>query len=438
MKVRLRQLWYHVTTSLWFIPGCLAVVAIAASFAMVSLDHYLPKEITLTVRWIYSGGPDSAIAILSAIASSTATVAGVVFSIIVVALTLASSQFGPRLLNNFLSDRVNQAVLGVYVATFIYSLLVLRTIRQLDEFVPHLSITVAILMSLASFFFLIFFIHHISSSIKADNIIDLVEKDLERIIEELFPNQIGLKKEGEAQDVPVLPKSFDEQAITIRARGTGYVQVVDLKKLIAIARDSDLILSLKYRSGDFVTMGTPLAKVWTSGAVPEELERQMNGQFILGRQRTPVNDIELCINQLVEIAIRALSSGVNDTFTAITCIDRLGGALAKLAGREMPGPYHYDDDGTLRIIAVPLTFAGIVEAACNLIRQDANISVMIRLLETLSTVASLATTDERREILLRQARMIVWDAKRRSIAPEDLHDILDRYKVIQQTAGAVN
>ena len=401
MKVRLRQLWYHATASLWFIPVCLAVAAIALSFAMIALDTALTAETVRKLSWIYSGGPEGSISILSAIASSTVTVAGVVFSITVVALTLASSQFGPRLLNNFMRDRINQAVLGIFIATFLYCLLVLRTIRRDDPFVPHLAITLGILLSLASFFFFIYFIHHIASSIKADNIIALVEKDLEKIMDELFPDPIG--EGGQTPDDDALPQAFEEKAATIPARGAGYVQAVDTQSVIDLARESDLLVRLEYRPGDFVTKGAALARVWPPEAASEELTARLNNQFILGRQRTPVQDVELCVNQLVEIAIRALSPGINDTFTAIICVDRLGAALSRLAGRTIPSPMRRDQDGALRVVAYPMTFTGAVNAAFNCIRQDANIPVMIRLLEIPGRPSpARATTEEQRQALLRQ------------------------------------
>ncbi len=434
MKVRLRHLWYHVTASFWFIPSGVAVTAIAASFGMIALDELLAKATLQKLGWIYSGGPESSISVLSAIASSTVTVAGVVFSITVVALTLASSQFGPRLLGNFMRDRTNQAVLGIFIATFLYCLLVLRSIRREEPFVPHLAITLGIILALLSFFYVIYFIHHVASSIQADNIIAMVERDLERITDDLYPEDIG---HGPATgNEEARHRELSETFGKVASTGTGYVQAVDADSIMAIARERDIVVQLEFRPGDFMTQSADLARVWPADAASEDLAGDLNGQFILGRQRTPVQDIEMCINQLVEIAIRALSPGINDTFTAIVCIDRLGAALCRLAGRTIPSPYRYDQDGHLRIIAYPTSFPGAVDAAFNLIRQNANIPVMIRLLETINTIAGRTRNPEDRQALLRQARMVLWTAEHREMPPDDLRDIRERYDTFMRAIGA--
>lgn len=433
MNIRLRHLWYHITASFWFLPSCMALGAVAASGAMIALDRVLNKgELLQQVGWIYSGGPDGSISVLSAIAGSTVTVAGVVFSITMVALTLASSQFGPRLLGNFMRDQVNQAVLGLFIGTFLYCLTVLPAIRRDPPFVPHLSITIGILLALACFFFVIYFIHHVAASINADNIIALVESDLERITDSLFPEEME-EETGRPHGGPTnLPRDFRRRAVAAPATDTGYVQAMDTTGLLSLATEEELIVRLEYRPGDFIIKGTPLARVWPPTADVEALTPRLNNQFILGRLRTPVQDIELCINQIVEIALRALSPGINDTFTAITCIDRLGAALSRLAGRRLPSPAHHDDDGNLRLISPSTTFQGAVDAAFNLIRQNANVPVMIRLLETLRAIASQAASAHQLQALLRQAKMIVWDARRRDIAPEDLRDILARYEALSR------
>lgn len=435
MKIRLRHLWYHVTASFWFIPSLVATTAIASSFGMIALDGLLAKTMLQKFGWIYSGGPESSISVLSAIASSTVTVAGVVFSITVVALTLASSQFGPRLLGNFMRDRTNQIVLGIFIATFLYCLLILRSIRRDEPFVPHLAITLGIFLALLSFFYVIYFIHHVASSIKAENIIALVERDLERITDELYPENIGNETKTGDAEAPYRPQELLEAYGTIAAAGTGYVQAVDADRIMSIARERDIAVLLKVRPGDFLTEGEVLARVWPADAASGDLAASLNSQFILGRQRTPVQDIEMCINQLVEIAIRALSPGINDTFTAIVCIDRLGSALCRLASRAIPSPYRYDQEGSLRIIAYPTSFPGAVDAAFNLIRQNANIPVMIRLLETLGSIAGRTLESEKRHALIRQARMVMWTAERREMPPDDLGDIKARFEITMQACG---
>jgi uncharacterized membrane protein len=411
----------------------MAVVAMMTSFLMIALDTTLEGGSVVKLGWVYSGGPEGSMSLLSAIASSMVTVAGVTFSITIVSLTLASSQFGPRLLNNFMRDRGNQVVLGIFISTFVYCLLVLRTIRTDDPFVPHISITFGIILALLSFFFLIYFIHHIATSIQAEHVITLVWKDLERMTDLLYPEELG-HGQGEADlRKDEAPPGFSAGAMSIECLGTGYVQSVDAEGIMEIAKERDLIFRLEHGPGDFVIKGTCLALVWPGSSASEDLAGALNDKFYLGRQRTPVQDLQFCIEQLVEVAIRALSPGINDTFTAIACIDRLSAGVFRLAGRRIPSPYRYDDNDRLRVIAYPLTFSGYVGSAFNLIRQNANIAVIIRLLESLNTIAGSTENREYLKVLYKHARMVKWEGEKRDIAQEDLADILARYEMVRRT-----
>ena len=334
MKSRLANLWETLSASLWFVPALMTLVAVGLALGGIALDDIIRHG----SGWAYGGGPEGAREVLSAIASSMITVAGVAFSVTIVALTLASQQFGPRLLRNFMRDRGNQVVLGTFIATFTYSLMVLRTIRSNgSEFVPQVSVTLAMVLALTSLAVLIYFIHHAAVTIQAPEVIAMVAEDLTQGIDRLFPEALGRPPtEGEHDLKPEFTGEFERVAEAIPCRETGYLQSIENDRLMALASENDLIFLLPCRPGDFIIEGNDLMQVKPSGRIDPELADQLCKCFILGDERTHIQDIEFSIHQLVEIAVRALSPGINDPITAMNCIDRLAAALCRLAQRSMP------------------------------------------------------------------------------------------------------
>jgi len=435
MKTRLLNLWESLRTSFWFIPALMVFSAIGLSFVMVAIDRWGELAAYRIFGLLYTGGPEGARSILSTIAGSMITVAGVVFSITIVALTLASSQFGSRLLRNFMQDRGNQVVLGTFIATFIYCLLVLRSVRTVGTqvFVPSISVTFAIVLALANVGILIYFIHHVSTSIQADHVISTVYHELEEQMQRLFPEELGHESE-ESENKRVRPQPEEggyHQADHIAASKSGYLQAIDSSGLLDIAKENDFLIYLQHRPGEFIVAGSTLVVVKCTEQIDESLAGQIINLFIVGAQRTPEQDAEFAIHQLVEVAIRALSPGINDPFTAMACIDRLGSALCYLSNRAFPSPYRYGDEGKLRVIAKPVTFAGITNAAFDQIRQygRSSVAVTIRLLETLKMIAAQVRHPDQREAIFRQANMI----KRTSNEiPEkyDREDVEKRYQAL--------
>nr|MBA3387048.1 DUF2254 domain-containing protein [Chthoniobacterales bacterium] len=345
MKTFLSAWLERLRTSYWFIPTLLAAAATALSFLTVHADTLMNAKWVRVTGWIWAGGPEGARTVLATIAGSTITVAGVVFSVTIVSLTLASSQFGPRLLRTFLNDRGTQLVLGVFVSTFLYCLLVLRTIRGTDaaNFVPFLSVTVGLLFAVASVAFLIFFVHHVSTSILADNLIARVATELREGIDRLYPEDAGRGGVRDAEPTEDdLPPRFAEEAEAVAAKASGYIDAIAMENLLALAKEEDLILRLCHRPGDFVAEGATLVWLWPGAKSNEKIRARLCSAFYFGKERTRTQDLEYSIGQLVEVAVRALSPGINDPFTAMTCIDWLGDALIRLAGREIPSAWRYD------------------------------------------------------------------------------------------------
>lgn len=411
MRAPLLKYWDYLRSSFWFLPSLMAAGAVALAFAVVAMDESMTDPWLKRQDWVYTGGAGGASAVLQTIAGSMITIAGVVFSLTLVALSLASSQFGPRLLRNFMRDTANQMVLGTFVATFLYCLLVLRTLRHSGDhvFVPHLAVTLGVMFALASLWVLIYFIHHVSVSIQADEIVARVGGELNEEVERLFPETLGEPPSHPHEDRQGIPAGFDAQAGTIASAQDGYLQLIDERTLMQLATREKILLRMERRPGHYVVRGSPLVRVWPGDRINGDLCDQVNTAFVLGGQRTAVQDIEFAIHQLVEIALRALSPGVNDPFTAITCVDRLSSALSQLAQRKMPSAWRYDSQHPLRVVACPVTFPGILDTALNQIRQHArnSVAVTIRLLETITVIAHVAGRMEDRTALRRHADMIV-------------------------------
>lgn len=344
---------------------------------------------------------------LSTLAGAQITLAGLSFSITIVALTVASQQFGPRLMRNFMRDFGNQVVLGTFVSSFVYSVLVQGQIRGGDEatWVPSLSLAVAVAFALSSLGVLIYFIHHVSASIQASALIAAVGDEIDAAIDTLFPEQVGEEEEGDCDEQADLVTPVGG-GHCIRGSRVGHLQAIDLEGLMALASERDLVVRLDCRPGDHLVAGSPVATVWPHG--DDALEQAVNETLIVGRQRTSVQDLEYSIDQLVEIAVRALSPGINDPFTAMACADRLTASLCVLARRRTPSPMRRDEDGQLRLIARPWTFQGALGAAFDQIRQAArgNAAVSIRLVEVLALLADRARRSADLAAICRQASMI--------------------------------
>lgn len=431
MKTKLLYYSDLLRTSFWFLPSMMVVGSIVLALGMIQLDQRMPGRADAEWFLVYNGGAEGARSVLSTIAGSMITVAGVVFSITIVALTLASSQFGPRLLRNFIRDRSNQFVLGTFIAAYLYCLLVLRTIRGGDEngFVPGISVIVGVLLAVAGLAVLIYFIHHVAIAIQADTVVMHVSHELHRTIDRLFPEELGKSIDRDRPQNDACLPDFDRQAATVHIAESGYIVAIDSEQLLGAAGTHQVVLKLLCRPGHFMILGDPLCKVVPEAAASEELESEIREAVQLGSERTALQDVEFCVDQLVEVAVRALSPGVNDPFTAITCIDRLGSALCRIVEREIPSPYRHDDDKRLRVIAYPVTPGNLLDAAFNQIRQYGGSSpaILIRLLENLRAIALRTTRDEDLEAVARHAESVLHAAKGIT-DPGDCKAIHERYE----------
>ena len=434
MQERLREFTGSLTTGFWFIPGLMAAVSIVLSVVTIAIDRSIDWDVSGDSPLIYGGTPEGARALTATIAGSMITVAGVVFSITIAALVLASSQFGPRLLRNFIRDIGNQLVLGTFIAAFAYCLVVMRSIKGGDEdaFVPQVSVSVALLFAMGGLVVLIYFIHHVASSIQVTNVILSVSRDLQRSIRRLVPEGWAIESDGDLAEDDEAAWTSDSRAVV--ASASGYVQAMNLKALLDLASERDLSIRVEYHPGRFVLEGTPLVLARPADRVSYRVERQMQRAIKIGPVRTPHQDVEFAIDQLVEIAVRALSPGINDPFTAISCVDQLGASLVEVVERPPPARVVRSEDGQVRIIAPHAGFSSIVDAAFNQIRQygGGSAAVTMRLLETITAVIRRTQTEEQRLELLRHARMIERGSHGGLRDESDREDVQERYAEVRR------
>jgi uncharacterized membrane protein len=403
MKARLLRISGQLRESYWFVPTVMAFGALLLALAMIYVDSHFGSTWMDGLPWLYAARPDGARSLLSSIGGSMIGVAGTTFSVTIAAVVYASGQYGPRLLSNFMSDRGNQVTLGTFIATFLYSMIVLRTIRSPGEngadmqaFVPQLAVLVAVILVLCSIAVLIFFIHHVPMRIHINSVIEQVGERLIAEIDNRFPVFVG-KPLQEIQDDPRIPAAFRpdasrelyERLSAIRAQDTGYIQLIDEETLIRTAAQHGLAVRLHYQSGDFAHCGSVLAQAWPAEQAGEDAVKALRGAFAMGSRRTALQDLRFLIDELVEIAARALSPGVNDPFTANSCLDWIGAALSDLARRDLPSRMRADDDDILRVIAHPQTFAGFVDRAFGALAQYASADMIAgqRFLGTIGDVA---------------------------------------------------
>ncbi len=440
---RLRSILDSLRSSLWFVPALMVVSAAALGLGLVEIDANLDR-MRLQERWprLFGAGAAGARGVLETIAGSIITIAGVAFSITIVALTLASSQYTSRILRNFMRDRANQVVLGAFVGIFIYCLVVLRTIRGGDEgaFVPPLAVLVAVLLAFVGIVCLIFFIHHIASSIQAETIIKAAADETIDAVDRLFPQEMG---EAAGGPVASVAPAADQRWQAVPAQRTGFIQGVDGDALLRVAGEMGTIIRMERGVGEFIVEGAPLVCIAGAvSAIDEELAACIDATFTIGHQRTMLQDAGFGIRQIVDVALKALSPGINDTTTAVTCVHYLSAILARLAARRFESPYRLDE-GELRVIARGPTFHDMLAEAFDQIRQNAlgDVGVLLALLTALEVIAD-RTPDAQRRAALRHQAGLIGDAARRSIPePRDVQSVeavverLDRNLADAHTPG---
>ncbi|MEC9342173.1 MAG: DUF2254 domain-containing protein, partial [Pseudomonadota bacterium] len=376
MTSRLRYLLDRLLTSYWFVPAGMVAMSIVFAALTVRLDMRWQAH-GPALAWLLVDG-DNASQVLAVIAGSMISITGVVYSMTLVALSLAASQYGAKLLRQFMKARANQVVLGTFTGTFVYSVLVLRMVNlrygELDSLVPHVSTHVAIAGALVSLACLIYFIHTMSRAMQAEALIAAVAGELDDAVVRWTPPTDSEPRDGPDTGCSGTP-SGTVLPFCVTAHCSGYVQSIDYRGLAGLCAEHDLICEVLLQPGSFVIEGQRIMRYGSAAAgalvgMPEEAQRtDLDAALIIGAVQTPVQDIEYSIDQLVQLALRALSPGINDPMTAMTCIDWLVSSLVKIGGRGSLPSHYRDAEGVVRVLARPATTDELADRAFDPIRQ---------------------------------------------------------------------
>jgi uncharacterized membrane protein len=427
LLVRRRVLWDYLAGALWVLPTLSVVVFLAAGalLSRVSINADSPL-------WAlaFQGTADDARNVLIVVSTTMITVTGLVFALTIVALQIASGQYSPRLLRNFMRDRGTQVVLSVFVGAFAYSTAGLYTVgvQRAGEqaFVPRLAVSGSLGLALASVGVLIYFIHHLAHSIQIDTIMSQIQRETREVIDDVYPHASGgLEREERCPDPPA-------HAVVLAAVTSGYIQAIQPAPLVDAAARHDLVVRLTRRVGDHVVAGTPIAWAWHRSsdqappqpALPEEA---VADAVQVGFERTMVQDVLFGLRRLVDTANRALSPAINDPYTAIQAVHHLTVLLCSLARRRLGDQLCRDREGTVRV-AVPLPdFAEYLVRSTAQIRRfgAAEPAVMRSLVQLLREVGSLAMSEDRRVACARHLWLVLEDAKRETAQPADLQAVVE-------------
>ncbi len=434
----LKRLWSNLDSSFWFVPSVILAFSVALAVALIHLDSSKGEQ--WLARWprLFGASAEGARGMLSTIAGSMMTVVGVTFSMILVTLALASSQYTSRILRNFMRDRVTQVVLGIFAGIFTYCLIVLRTIRSAGDgsFVPDLAAAFGVVLAIGGIGVLILFIHHIADSIQASSIIASVAAKTMGAVDRLFPEKLRQARVDDAEDQTSLALP-ERNWQAVPAEGNGYIQSVDNATLLRLAREHKTIVRMERGIGEFVVHGTPLASLALDEPPAKEIVADLQAAYSIDRHRTVDQDCAFGIRQLVDIALRALSPGINDTTTGVMCVDYLTAILARLATRKFPSS-HRHEEGELRVITIGPTFAGLVSKSFDQIRGSAvgNLGVMLRMLGALQTIGSRTTSPCRRRALREEVQWIAEMAERTIESPHDRERFESRLANVREALGS--
>lgn len=428
MNSKLLNFFSELRSSYWYIPLLMSVAALLLSILTLFIDHVFVWHWLQSIGWFHASNPDGARTLLSTIANSMITVAGVTFSMTIVAVAFAASQVGPRLTSNFMRDRANQIALGTFIATFLYCLFILLALFNANKngisqiegvFIPQISLLVALLLAISSIIVLIYFFHHIPESINMSNVIARIGEELNCQLDCLFPTNVG----KEHSKKPSFPRGY-VQTTSVIATERGYIRIIDGASLINIAKRYDVILKLDTRYSDFITENSVLLTIYSKEKIDASVYKHCKDAFVLGNNRNQESDTLFLVDELVEIIARALSPGINDPFTAMTCLDWLQSSLQKLSKTKSPSSYRYDADNKLRLITEIITFEEFCELIfCRVqpyVCKDRNAA--IHMMAMIISIHKTSNEDEHKIILAAHANSL------KNVAQESL--LLEDFKKI--------
>jgi uncharacterized membrane protein len=412
----------YLKGALWVYPTLAVVLALVAGAGLSAIT--IPPD-TWVEPFLFQGTAGDARTLLIGISGTMMSVIALVLGLTLVALQLSSTQFSPRLLRNFLRDRVNQLVLSVFVATFVYATAGLYTVgvrhgERVDDY-PRLAVTLALALLFASLMVLVYFVHHVAHSIQVDEVMFAVERTTMNVIEHDLPSR------GIVQEPPPVPPVW---AVSVPAYRSGYVQTLHSAPLLQAALAEDVVGEIVPMVGEHVVKGAPLAWIWRTSPEqptpdPAAFAQPVHDAVRIGFERTAEQDVALGIRQLADIAVKALSAAVNDPYTAIQALEHISVLLAALAARPLGCVQRHDEGGALRVVVPGRDLAYYVELATGQVRRyGANEPRVARaLLRVLATTGRFCHDDAGRTVIAHHVRLVMEAAETRIAQPADLEPV---------------
>ncbi len=431
MISKIYNFWQILKENLWFIPVmfCFGFMAFVCGLYYVELHYFQSVE---WGKYIFQGTSDDAKSVTESLLSAMITMATLAISITIVVLSLAASQLGPRLIKTFMSDRKTKDFIGIFFGTVIacFILTVILHSQTSQAITPKFTISFVFLLCLLNMFALLGFVHHVAHACIADNVIVSVATELQYALKRLTNDQNNKKRIEKIGETDQWPKDFIQASHRIFFKKSGYVQHIDYDQILDIATEHSLRIKIGFKAGHFLVKGEDGVRVYAKTKTPETLDDSIIKCFIIGEERTATQDIEYSIRHLVEIAIRALSPGINDSFTAVHVVDHLSAALSHLFEKETPSQSFYDEEGVLRMSAKQSDEEHIIFNAFDQIRYNGcqMPNVIRHMLNRLSVLAQLAQTDEARAALLEQIKAIQHDLNALNKYTPDSNDMKKKAK----------
>jgi uncharacterized membrane protein len=442
-RVATRHRWDRLMVSFWFAPVLMALAAVLLAWAMYQLDNLIPNEALENSHLVLSGSASEIRSYLLIMGGTVLATASLVFALVNLPLSTVAAQYGSRLLRLFLGDRTTQFVLGMFVATFIYCVAALFIIpEEIQPDGPQLTATVGLYLELATFASLILLVHHISIMLQAPNIaaragaelLDVVNAEILTDIKSGEDSKAGLETHTNSHDIPY--NLAEAEGYSVRVRSTGYIQFIDTDSLLYLVRKKNLVIRLMHKPGQFVSPGVVIALVWPADWVDGQLDRQINRAFQIGNVRTPTQDVEYAVNQLTEMAVRAMP---NDPFTAMTCMDHMGNGLGKFIRQSEKGSHYNDRDGRLHLAAGQVTFESLLSAAFDMLRHAScsNAKVLLHMLEVIDTIGQESKAPEVHQLLLHHVRLIQAESRAGNLIEQDRQSIQRRGEELRKKFDGV-
>lgn len=446
-RVTARYKWDSLRVSFWFAPVVMSLGAILLAWVLYWLDGLIPNALLEDSRFILSGTPGESRTMLVSMAETILATAGVVFTLLTLPLSTVAAQYGSRLLRVFLGDRTTQLVLGMFVATFVYCLAAALSVAPtiVDPEGPQLTATVGLLLMLASFASLIVLVQHVSTMLQAPNIAAAAGAELRDVVRSEIPAEIKL----DGQNLPeAAPELLESDGYAIRVRSSGYIQFIDPETMFFLASEKNLVIRLLHKPGHFVQCEMVVALVWPAGRVDEDLEGEIRQAFQIGNVRTPTQDVVYAVNQLVEMAVRAMSAAINDPFTAMTCLDHIADGLVLFIRQGEKDPNFYDLNGKLRLVFEPVSFAELASSAFDMLRHCSsdNARVLLHMLEVIdllnreADLLAVKNSNEVRRELRRQVSLVQAESQAGKLIEQDRQLIQARCEamVVSLSGGTVD